>query len=131
ITGVSLYGYAQASMSRGGPVPALKVAGTPEQIARGQHLANTLCAGCHSADGSLPLSGGRDVGADAPIPIGSYWSINLTPAGPLKDWSDGEIMRVLREGVDRDNHPLLVMSSNSVRYLSEDDKQAVIAYLRS
>lgn len=37
----------------------------------------------------------------------------------------------MREGVDRDGHPLAVMSSNGVRYLSEDDKQAVIAYLRS
>jgi mono/diheme cytochrome c family protein len=128
---MSVNGLVQVSLPRGGPVPALKVAGTPEQIARGQHLANSLCASCHTADGSLPLSGGRDVGTDSPLPIGSYWSINLTPAGPLKDWSDGEILRALREGADKDNHALLVMSSNSVRYLSEEDKQAVIAYVRS
>ena len=109
----------------------LKVQGTPEQIARGQHLANSICVGCHTLNGELPLSGGRDVGADLPVPLGSFFSINLTPAGPLKDWSDGEILRVLREGVDRDGHPLVVMSSNGVRYLSEEDKQAIIAYLRS
>lgn len=116
---------------RGNPVQEIKVAGTPEQVARGQHLAYSLCAGCHTTNTELPLSGGRDVATDSPLPLGHAYSINLTPAGPLKDWSDGEILRVLREGVDRDGHPLLAMSSNGVRYLSEEDKQAIIAYLRS
>lgn len=115
----------------GSPVTALKVAGTPEQIARGQHLANSLCVSCHTPTGELPLSGGRDIGADLPLPFGNFISSNLTPGGPLKNWSDGEILRVLREGVDRDGRVMLVMSANGVRYLSEDDKQAVIAYLRS
>ncbi len=128
---LAVSGFATIYLPRGNPVTALKVAGTPEQVARGQHLASSLCASCHSADGNLPLSGGRDIGTDSPPPIGSYWSINLTPAGPLKDWSDGEIMRVLNEAVDRDSHPLLVMGTNSVRYLTDEDKQAVIAYLRS
>ncbi len=115
----------------GSPVTALKVAGTPEQIARGQHLANSLCVSCHTPTGELPLSGGRDIAADLPLPFGKFISSNLTPGGPLKDWSDGEILRVLREGVDRDGRVMLVMSANGVRYLSEEDKQAVIAYLRS
>ncbi len=116
---------------RGSPVAALKVAGTPQQIARGQHLADTLCAACHTTTGELPLTGGRDLAADSPLPLGHAFSINLTPAGPLKDWSDGEILRVLQEGVDRDGRPLLAMSTNEVRYLSDEDKQAIIAYLRS
>lgn len=33
------------------PAPSITVAGTPEQIARGKHLALSLCAGCHSASG--------------------------------------------------------------------------------
>ncbi|MBI5876201.1 MAG: cytochrome c [Chloroflexi bacterium] len=115
----------------GSPVPNIKVAGTPEQIARGQHLANSLCVGCHSPNDELPLTGGRDIGADSPLPLGHFVSVNLTPAGPLKDWSDGEIMRGLREGIDKYGHPLAVMSTNGVRYLSEDDKLAIIAYLRS
>ncbi len=128
---VAAKGLYQFYAPRGDPVSDLKVTGTPDQIARGQHLANSLCVGCHSTNGELPLSGGRDITEDSPLPIGHAYSINLTPAGPLKNWSDGEILRVLREGVDRDGHPLLLMSANGVRYLSEDDKQAVIAYLRS
>jgi mono/diheme cytochrome c family protein len=131
ISVLSADGLVQAYAPRGSPVTDLKVQATTDQIARGQHLASSLCVGCHSVNDSLPLSGGRDVGADLPVPLGSFYSINLTPAGPLKDWSDGEILRVLREGVDRDGHPLVVMSANGVRYLSDDDKQAIIAYLRS
>ncbi len=113
-----------------GPVPNLKVAGTAEQIARGQHIARIDCAGCHSLNNDLPLSGGRNVAEDAPFPLGSFYSINLTPGGPLKDWSDGEILRTMREGVDRDGNRLIVMSANTVRFLSDEDKQAVEGVIR-
>lgn len=125
------YGLFQLYSPRSGAVENIKVQGTPEQVARGQHLAAVLCASCHTTNTQLPLTGGRDIADDSPLPIGHFYSVNLTPAGPLKDWSDGEILRTLREGIDRDGHPLLVMSSNGVRYLSEEDKQAIIAYLRS
>lgn len=39
------------------PAPEIKVEGTPEQIARGEYLANIGCVECHSPDGALPLSG--------------------------------------------------------------------------
>ena len=79
----------------------------------------------------LPLTGGVDLGKDFPMPLGSFVSVNLTPAGPLKDWSDGEIFRALRNGIDRDGQVLSVMSGARGRHLSDDDVQAVIAYLRS
>jgi mono/diheme cytochrome c family protein len=113
------------------PATDLKVAGTPEQLARGEHLALSLCAGCHSATGELPLGGGVNVGADSPVPIGELISFNLTPGGQLKNWTDGEIMRVLRQGVDKDGHRLLTMATLPVRNFSDNDIQAVIAYLRS
>ncbi len=77
------------------------------------------------------MSGGRDIGKESPVPIGSLVSFNLTPAGPLKDWSNGEIFRAVRQGVDRNGHLLIAMSGLSMRYLSDADIQAVIAYLRS
>jgi len=107
------------------------VAGTPAQIARGEHLAASFCASCHSANGELPLTGGVDLFADIPIPLGSAFSANLTPAGPLADFTDGEILRVLREGVDNNGNPLLLMSIVRVRHMSDEDLHAVIAYLRS
>jgi len=34
-----------------GPAPDLSVAGSPDQIARGEYLVNVACVGCHGADG--------------------------------------------------------------------------------
>ena len=55
----------------------------------------------------------------------------MTPGGPLKDWSDGEIVRAIREGLDRDGRPLLIMPSDAFHHLSDDDVQNLVAYLRS
>lgn len=116
---------------RTAPIPDLKVAGTPEQIQRGEHIAAAFCTSCHSVNKKLPLTGGVDLGKDIPIPLGAFVSTNLTPAGPLKDWSDGEIFRAIRNGVDRDGRWLFVMSNFRGRNLSDEDIQALIAYLRS
>lgn len=104
---------------------------TPQQVARGEHIASIICIDCHSQTKQLPLSGGRDVGKDSPIPIGSLTSFNLTPGGPLKDWSDGEIFRALREGIDQQGRTLVAMSAMATRHMSDEDIKAVIAYLRS
>ena len=126
-----LNGMVKAYALRSAPVPDLKVAATDAQIERGRHLANSFCASCHSTTNELPLTGGVDLGKDFPMPLGSYVSVNLTPAGPLKDWSDGEIFRAIRNGIDRDGQVLFAMSGARGRHLSDEDIQAVIAYLRS
>ncbi|CAG0953315.1 Nicotinate dehydrogenase subunit B [Anaerolineales bacterium] len=124
-------GLVKAYSPRTAPVPDLKVAGTPQQIERGKHIADAFCTSCHSANKELPLTGGVDLGKDFPMPLGAFVSSNLTPAGPLKDWSDGEIFRALRNGVDPDGRWLFVMSNFRGRNLSDEDLQALIAYLRS
>ena len=109
----------------------LTVEGTPEQIQRGQYLASAFCAGCHSQTGELPLAGGVDLAKDVPMPIGSMISANLTPAGPLQNWTDGEIYRALRESVDNKGRALPTMSTVYARFMSDEDIKAIIAYLRS
>lgn len=128
---VALVGLVKYYRPRSAPIPDITVSGTPEQVQRGQYLANSFCTSCHSPNGELPLLGGSDLGKDIAIPIGSFISANLTPGGPLKDWSDGEIMRALRNGIDRDGRGLVIMSNNRVRNLSDEDMHALIAYLRS
>jgi mono/diheme cytochrome c family protein len=128
---VFLLGMVNVYAPRSAPVPDLTIAGTPEQIERGRHLANSFCASCHSTTNELPLTGGVDLGKDFPMPLGSYISVNLTPAGPLKDWSDGDIFRAIRNGIARDGQVLFAMSGARGRHLSDEDIQAVIAYLRS
>ncbi len=112
-------------------VPNLTIEGTPEQIARGEYLANIGCAGCHGVDGKFPLTGGFDLATEFPIPFGSLVSANLTPAGVLKYHTDGELFRAIRQGYGKDGQRLVMMSSLPYRELSDDDIQAIIAYLRS
>ena len=72
-----------------------------------------------------------DIGEHFPFPVGSFVSSNLTPAGRLKHWSDGEIFRAIRNGVDANGRWLIVMSYTNAGKLSDDDTQALIAYIRS
>lgn len=121
------------------PAPDLMVAGTPEQIARGEYLVNIACVGCHSQVGEdgrpsvgLPLSGGWNIAeAEGFGFIGDMVTENLTPGGKLADYSDGELFRVLRYSIDQQGHSLTMMSFLPYRELSNDDTEAIIAYLRS
>lgn len=106
------------------PVAAVKVAGTPEQIARGKQLTNSC--GCHGEN-----LGGTNFGAEIGMPIGTFYAPNLTPGGDLKNWSDGEIMRAFREGVHKNGRSLIVMPASTFHNMSDEDAQAVVAYLRS
>lgn len=119
--------------------PNLTVAGTPEQIARGEYLVNLSCIGCHSAIGpdgapsmQHPLSGGVDMaGLEGFGFIGSMTAENLTPGGKLASYSDGELFRALRAAVDQKGHNLGFMSFLPYGQLSDQDTEAIIAYLRS
>ena len=71
------------------------------------------------------------MGKDLSIPIGSFVSSNLTPAGQLTHWSDGEIFRAIRNGIDADGHWLVIMSYTNAGKLSDEDVQPLIAYLRT
>lgn len=116
---------------RGRPLRDMKVEMTPERLARGQHIANTTCVGCHSLNGQLPLSGGKNLSDEAGMPLGDLYTINLTPAGPLAGWTDAEIFRAIRDGADNRNRRLPVMSAQRMRYLADEDIYSVIAYIRS
>ena len=114
--------------ARTAPAVALNISPTPEQIQRGEEISNGFCSSCHSKTGTL--TGGNNIGEDLPVPVGAFVSPNLTPAGPLGRWSDGEIFRAIRNGVDRDGRWLMIMSYTNAGKLSDDDTKAVIAYLR-
>jgi mono/diheme cytochrome c family protein len=128
-TGVALIGFYKINFPPYKPeVVDVKVAATPEQVARGARFA-VICASCHSTDGKLPLVG-RNFMQGGP-PLGTMYATNLTPGGEIKDWSDGEVIRAIREGVHKSGRALLIMPSEIFHNLSDDDVQAVVAYLRS
>lgn len=128
---LGLNGFIKLNERHANPITDVKVAGTPAQIARGQQLAN-MCASCHSSDGHKPLLDGADMLARfLSVPIGTLYAPNLTPNGEIHDWSDGEVIRAIREGVHKSGRSLLVMPAGSYRHMSDEDVQALVAYLRS
>ncbi|HLG80494.1 MAG TPA: cytochrome c [Bradyrhizobium sp.] len=115
--------------ARRAPVTELKVAGTPEQVRRGHAIASAYCDACHSSGGTL--TGGRNLGEHLPLPLGRFIAANLTPAGQLSRWSDGQIFRAIRNGIDADGNWLMIMSLTNTGRLSDADIEALIAYIRS
>lgn len=124
---VSLY---KLNAPHNNPVANVQVAGTSEQRARGERLANA-CVSCHTENNQLPLSGSDFASKFGMPPMGTFYAPNLTPSGNIKDWSDGQVIRAIREGVHKNGRSLLVMPADIFRNLSDDDAQALVAYLRS
>ena len=55
----------------------------------------------------------------------------MTPGGEIRTWSDGEIVRAIREGVDDKGVPLMVHPASDYYWMSDADAEALVAYLRS
>jgi hypothetical protein len=123
-------------------VEALQVKATPERLARGRYLFNTVagCQSCHSVrDASLlsmPIKDGTDGQGgelfDKKVGFpGTYFAKNITPYH-LSDWSDGELFRAITSGISKDGHALFpVMPYPEFGKADKEDIYAVIAYVRS
>ncbi|MCA9626749.1 MAG: cytochrome c [Myxococcales bacterium] len=126
------------------PAPDLEADDSPATVERGKYLFEHQlgCGECHTerdwtryggpARGAIAAGTPTCWGEDYGLP-GEVCFPNLTPgAGGLKDWSDGEIARAIREGVDRHGDVLFpIMPYDNYKDLSDEDTKAVIAYLRS
>ena len=135
-------GYLKFMLPDVGDAPDLKVERTPERVARGKYLANsvTICMDCHSqrdwSKWSGPLKPGTFGGGGEPFDRkmgfpGDFYSRNITPYG-LKDWTDGEVYRAITTGVSRDGEPLFpVMPYSHYGTLDNEDIYSIIAYVRS
>ena len=123
------------------PPSNIKVAMTPQRIARGGylfHLAN--CDGCHSQRDTTKLywpvveSGrgrGNDLGQEGPIRM-TIPNITPDPETGIGAWTDGEKIRAIREGLHKDGSTLFpMMPYGQYRYMSDEDVQALVAYLNS
>ena len=106
----------------------LKIEASPEQIAQGGKKA-VLCADCHSSN-RKDLDGSPD-NFLSDSPMGILYAPNLTPGGDLRNWSDGDIVRAIREGVDTQGKTLIIMPSEGLHAMSDEEVQDIVAYLRS
>jgi mono/diheme cytochrome c family protein len=129
---IELIGASAVSATVVAPTDVPRSSADAARINRGEHLAY-LCALCHSSTGHLPLDGGRQnlIGNLGGISLGTLYAPNLTPAGPIASWTDGQVLRAIRQGLDANGHRLFLMPSDGFHQLSDDDALALVAYLRS
>ena len=98
----------------------------PAVIARGKHLAFSLM-GCSLNDCHGPDLGGGKV-TDAG-PVGTMVAPNITRILPA--YSDGELARLIRHAVKKDQRTVRFMSVEEFNWLSDADVVAVISYVRT
>lgn len=134
--------YVKVALPDVGPAPDLKVAQTPERIARGSYLANnvTLCLNCHSTrdwtkyagsimPGTLGM-GGEEFDRKIGFP-GVYNASNITPEG-IGRYTDGELYRVITTGVTKEGKAIFpVMPYSHYGKMDPEDVYSIIAYLRT
>lgn len=142
-------------MPRQRPPSDVKVEITPELLARGTYLAEhvLLCNDCHSErDWTLysgpskpPFGAGRPcmtretetIGIRVSAGQGNFPGVlcirNITPdpESGIGNWTDGELIRAMREGVDHQGLGLFpIMPYFIYRSISDQDAAAVVAYMR-
>lgn len=122
-----LYAVAAVKTHKSWRVPADPIAADVARAdaKRGERLTRVrmACVECHADD----LGGKMYIEDPA---LGKLYGSNLTPAA-LKDWTDDEIGRAIRHGVDRAGRPLLLMPSQDYQHLTRRDLADIVAYLRS
>lgn len=144
VTASAALGYLWVKKPNLRPAPSLKVSATPAMVDRGRYLfQHTLdCDGCHSERdftrfGGPVMEGRRGVGVVFPKEMGMPGIVappNITSDREtgIGEWTDGEILRAVREGVSRDGRALFpMMPYAGYRNLSDEDAHALIAYMRT
>lgn len=121
----------------GPPVKGVKAPPASNQLAYGEYLANIAhCMDCHSPRDEKGVLHLENRGAGGQIikgPWGESISRNLTPHPTgLKDFTDAQIIKSVRTGVDRSGQPYKPpMAYDYYKTISDADMAALIAYLRS
>jgi hypothetical protein len=141
--GVSGISYLNMAFPKVSPAENIKIESSPQRLERGKYLVENVCDcfGCHSQHDfqyfGMPIKaetkgqGGFLFDHKLLGLPGAIYSRNITPYG-LKDWTDGEIVRALRVGVNKQGKALFnFMPYQQFTLLSREDLYSIVAYLRS
>ena len=138
----ALLTYVKTALPNVGQAEDLKIDYTPERIARGQYLANSVnvCMDCHSTRDWTKFSGPPTPGTlgkggdrfDQTVGMpGVYNAKNITPHG-ISRYTDGELYRVITTGVTKEGKALFpIMPYPYYGRMDPEDVYSVIAYIRS
>jgi len=131
--GIVAHGWSLVEPKQHRRVPEFHAATDSVSIARGRHLAEWACAGCHSPTFEPPMSGGAEnmLKIDSTHVLGTLWAPNLTPGGAVGQAGDGLLARAIREGVGIDDRPLLIMPSPRFHAMSDSDLASIIGFIRT
>lgn len=135
--------YFNSAYPKVNPPSSEKVEITAARLERGEYLARhvAVCLDCHSTrdwtklDGPIiPNSlgkGGEEFNEqNAGVP-GTLFAKNITPAA-IGNWTDGELIRAITCGVNRDNAALFqLMPYVHYNHLTKEDLYSIVAYIRS
>ena len=120
------------------PAPDVKVELTDGRIALGKYLVEgpAACGYCHTPGAFLndPMMEKHLSGAKIEDSNFTAYSANITPdvETGIGGWSDGEIIRAIREGVNKDDKTLsIAMPYGFYKAMSDNDVKAIVAYLRT
>jgi mono/diheme cytochrome c family protein len=123
--------------SYGPPVKSVKTPPSSNQRSYGGYLVQIgHCMECHTPmndKGQLQHAKTGAGGQSYKGPWGESVSRNLTPhPSGLKDWTDAQIIKAVREGVDRSGKPYRPpMGFGFYKNINDADMAAIVAYLRS
>lgn len=136
LVAIGLVIYGQISFKRtyaDRPLYPITADTSPEGVARGKYLMEgvMICyEACHSEFGK-PFAGGYEEVNDGPISaVFAVPNITQDMETGLGGWSDAEIARAIREGIDKNGVSLMIMPASSYHALSDADVAAVVGYLR-
>ncbi|MES3017293.1 MAG: c-type cytochrome [Bacteroidota bacterium] len=139
---IGVLSYVSFALPDVGEPEDIKVEITPKRIERGSYLANSVssCTDCHSerdwnkfagplVEGTMG-KGGEEFNQKYGFP-GKFFAKNITPFA-LKDWTDGEILRAVTAGVNKNGKALFpLMPHPNFGKLDREDIYSIIAYLRT
>jgi mono/diheme cytochrome c family protein len=121
----------------GSAIQHVKAPSSASKLRYGEYLANIgHCMECHTPRDSRGMLVTTSLGAGGQLfkgPWGESISRNLTPDETgLKNWTDEQVIKALREGVDRNGQPYKPpMAFGFYRNISDADMGALLVYLRS
>lgn len=112
------------------PEITYELASTPEKVERGAKIAAVVCNHCHMDPTTRRLSGRRVEDIDPAF--GEVYSSNITqhPEVGIGKWTDAQLAVLIRSGLKPDG-TYVPPYMPKFPLLSDDDLEAVIAYLRS